>query len=98
MPNIFAAYADTAYAVDQMGEVVNLKEYLTEEEIALYIDGYIAEGDFSGEGEIKIFPTAKSTEVFVLNKTDWDAFAAETGATYEDFVDMEAGADSTALL
>lgn len=89
VPNIFAAYADTAYAVDQMGEVVNLKEYLTEEEIALYIDGYIAEGDFSGEGEIKIFPTAKSTEVFVLNKTDWDAFAAETGATYEDFVDME---------
>ena len=32
MPNIFSAYADTAYALDQMGMVVDLAPYLTEEE------------------------------------------------------------------
>lgn len=89
VPNIFAAYADTAYAVDQLGEVVDLKPYLSEEEIGAYIESYIQEGDFSGEGEIKIFPTAKSLELLVLNKTDWDVFAGETGASYEDLEDMD---------
>lgn len=89
VPNIFMAYADTAYTADQMGGIVDLKEYLTEEEISAYIDSYIKEGDFSGEGEIKIFPMAKSTEVMVLNKTDWDEFAAQTGASYADMADIE---------
>ena len=88
-PNIFMAYADTAYTADQMGGIVDLKGYLTEAEISAYIDSYMDEGDFSGNGEIKIFPIAKSTEVLVLNKTDWDEFAAQTGATYEDLADME---------
>lgn len=89
VPNIFMAYADTAYTADQLGGVVDLKDYLTDEEIALYIDSYIKEGDFSGSGEIKIFPTAKSTELLVLNKTDWEVFASETGADYDDLADIE---------
>lgn len=95
VPNIFMAYADTAYTVDQMGQVMDLQEYLTEEEKNAYIDSYIKEGDFAGTGEIKIFPTAKSLEVLVINKTDWDVFAAETGASYDDLADME-GLVSTA--
>lgn len=89
VPNIFMAYADTAYTVDQMGQVMDLKDYLSEEEKNAYIDSYMKEGDFAGTGEIKIFPTAKSLEVLVLNKTDWDVFAAETGASYDDLADME---------
>lgn len=89
VPNIFMAYADTAYTVDQMGQVMDLKDYLSEEEKSAYIESYIKEGDFAGTGEIKIFPTAKSSEVLVLNKTDWDVFAAATGATYDDLADME---------
>ena len=89
VPNIFMAYADTAYTVDQLGQVMDLQEYLSEEEKSAYIDSYIKEGDFSGTGEVKIFPTAKSLEVLVLNKTDWDVFAGETGATYDDLADME---------
>lgn len=89
VPNIFMAYADTAYTVDQMGRVMDLKDYLSEEEKSAYIDSYMKEGDFAGTGEIKIFPTAKSLEVLVLNKTDWDVFAAETGASYDDLANME---------
>jgi multiple sugar transport system substrate-binding protein len=94
VPNIFAGYADTAYAIDQLGEVVDLKNYLTEDEISQYIDGYMEEGDFSGNGEIKIFPIAKSTEVFVMNKTDWDKFADTTGATYDDLATVESLVDT----
>lgn len=89
VPNIFMAYADTAYTIDQLGQVMDLKDYLTEEEKSAYIDSYIREGDFAGTGEIKIFPTAKSLEVLVLNKTDWDAFAEATGASYDDLADIE---------
>lgn len=94
VPDIFMAYADTAYAADSLGAIVDLKNYLTEDEIASYIDSYIQEGDFNGSGEIKIFPIAKSVEVLVLNKTDWDVFAAETGACYADISDMESLVDT----
>lgn len=90
MPNIFAAYADTAYKVDQMGYVQNLNAYFTKEERKQYIDSYIDEGVF--KGQLKIFPVAKSTEVIMLNKTDWDKFSqachvsTSTLSTYEGLV------------
>ena len=71
MPNIFAAYADTAYELDQKGLVVDIGKYLTDDEKKLYIESFLDEGDFFDDGSIKIFPTAKSTEVMFLNDTDW---------------------------
>lgn len=54
-----------------------------------------AEGDFDGSGSIKIFPTAKSTELMFLNDTDWQSFASATGADYSDLATVE-GAVATA--
>ena len=59
-----------------------------------YVDGYIAEGDFAGNGEMKLFPVAKSTEVLVLNETDWNSFAQETGASKESLATMEGLVDT----
>lgn len=89
LPNIFAAYADTAYAVDQLGLVADLAPYFTAEELDTYVDGYIEEGRFSDADSLKIFPIAKSTEVFMLNKTDWDTFAAATGAETDTLATIE---------
>ena len=89
MPNIFSAYADTAYKLDQAGQVVDLSDYLTDEEKSEYIDAYLKEGDFSGDGSIKIFPVAKSTELLFLNKTDWSKFAEATGADESDLETVE---------
>ena len=89
MPNIFSAYADTAYALDQLGMVVDLSQYLTEDERAQYVQGYLDEGDFNGDGSMKIFPVAKSTELMFLNETDWEKFAQATGATCEDLSTIE---------
>ena len=89
MPNIFSAYADTCYAVDQMGLVADLSGYLTDEEKAAFPESYLTEGDFDDNGTIKIFPVAKSTELLFLNDADWQAFAAATGAKYEDLSTME---------
>lgn len=95
MPNIFSAYADTAYALDQMGKVVDLSQYLTEKEQDAYVDSYMKEGDFAGDGSIKLFPVAKSTELLFLNETDWNTFAEATGADEKDLETVE-GIVSTA--
>ena len=89
MPNIFSAYADTAYALDQMGMVVDLAPYLTEEEKAQFVEGYLSEGDFGEDDSIKIFPVAKSTELLFLNDTDWQAFADAADVRCEDLATME---------
>ncbi len=97
MPDIFAAYADTAYEINKMGLVVDITQYMTEEEIESYIPSFMDEGKFDADGGIKLFPIAKSTEVFVLNVTDWDRFATETGASEDDFATWE-GITKTAQL
>lgn len=94
MPDIFAAYADTAHAVNKMGLVADLSPYMTAEELAEYMDSYIAEGRLDAEGGLKVFPIAKSTEMMLVNKTEWDAFVADTGAdasllsTWEGVVEL----------
>lgn len=87
-PDIFATYAETAYVLDQKGVLVDLKQYLTDDEIEQYIPEYMSEGTFSGS-EIKIFPTAKSTEIMMLNKTDWDKFAEAEGVSTDDLATIE---------
>lgn len=89
MPTIFAAYADTAYKLDRMGLVEDLKDCLTEDEKAAFVPNYITEGDFDGSGSVKIFPVAKSTELMFFNDTDWQQFAKDTGVRYSDLSTIE---------
>lgn len=88
-PDIFATYAETAYVVDQLDGLADMSKYFTGDELNEYIDEYIAEGEFSGDGSLKIFPMAKSTEVMMLNYTDWEKFAGETGVTTDDLKTWE---------
>ena len=83
VPDVFAAYADTAYEINGAGMVADITQYLTEQEQAEYVSFYLDEGRFESDGGFKIFPIAKSTELLMLNQTAWDAFAAETGASEE---------------
>lgn len=89
LPDIFAAYSETAYLADKAGRLADIGQYFTDEELSEYIEGYINEGEFAGDGSLKIFPIAKSTEVMILNKTDWDKFAAETGASTDSLSTWE---------
>ncbi|MCM1132870.1 MAG: extracellular solute-binding protein [Ruminococcus flavefaciens] len=88
-PDIFATYAETAYTLDQMGALADIGKYFSEDEIGEYVDAYIDEGRFSGDGSIKIFPTAKSTEIMILNSTDWEAFAEAENITTDDLKTWE---------
>lgn len=87
-PDMFTAYAETVYVADQLGSVVDLSKYFTEAELSEYVSGYLEEGDL-GSGGLKIFPTAKSTEILMLNDTDWKPFAEAEGLTYDDLSTWE---------
>lgn len=95
MPDIFSSYADTAYEIEQAGALANLSDYLDQEDLDKYVDSYIEEGRIASDGSLRIFPTAKSTEIMILNKTDWEPFAEATGASLEDLATME-GVTATA--
>lgn len=87
-PDIFGCYADASYTVNKMGKVADISGYFTEQELAEYVEGYISEGRYDGD-TLKIFPTAKSTEVMMVNVTDWQKFADSEGVTYDDLKTWE---------
>lgn len=93
MPEIFTAYADTAYELNEAGTVADLSQYLTSDEINEYVESYVDEGTFNDE--LKIFPFAKATECLQINKTDWDVFVETSGATLDDLRTVE-GLNETA--
>ncbi|MDE5583662.1 MAG: extracellular solute-binding protein [Ruminococcus sp.] len=83
IPDMFTAYSETAYTADKLGMVADLSGYFTEDELSQYVDGYIEEGYINAEDCLKIFPTAKSTEVMMLNMTDWEKFAESENVTQD---------------
>lgn len=89
MPDAFLSYADTAYVIDKMGRVADLSGYLSDDEKSQFVESFLAEGDLNNSGELKVFPVCKSTETFQMNRTDWDKFAAATGAKLDDLATME---------
>ncbi len=89
MPDIFSSYADTAYEVELAGALANLSDYMSAEELEKYVDSYIEEGRIASDGSLRIFPTAKSTEIMMMNKTDWEAFSQATGASLEELRTVE---------
>lgn len=84
MPDMFASYADTAYSAWKAGKIADISQYVSEDELSEYVDGYIDEGRFNNNDELYLFPTAKSTETLLLNKTDWEPFAEATGSTVDE--------------
>ena len=89
VPNIFASYADTAYVAEQLGLLANLGDYFNKKELDEYLDSYIEEGKIGINEEFKILPVAKSTEVMMVNETDWLVFAQANNLNYDDLKTIE---------
>ena len=89
LPDIFSTYADTAYSVQQSGKLVDLTQYISQDELSEYVDDYIQEGRFDGDDALYLLPVAKSTEVTMVDATDWEPFAQATGVTYDDLATQE---------
>lgn len=84
LPDIFAAYPDNACRVAQLTELADLEPYFTPDDMAAYHPPFLKDGRVGPERRLLIFPVAKSTENLFINRTAWDAFAADTGASLDD--------------
>lgn len=89
MPDIFSTYADTAYGIQKKGKLADLSAYFTKEELSKYVDSYIKEGYLNNDKKLYLLPVAKSTEVLLLNKTDWEPFAKATGTSIDELKTTE---------
>ena len=89
MPDVFAAYPDNAFRINKISELVSLNDYFSEDELEEIKPEFLSEGQFGNNQNLKILPIAKSTEILYLNKTYWDAFAAETGASLDSLATWE---------
>ncbi len=93
LPDVFSTYADTAYSIEQDGKLANIAEYVSSDELSKYVDGYVSEGYFDGDDALYLFPVAKSTEITMVDKTDWEPFAEATGTTTDELSTFEGIAD-----
>lgn len=89
MPDIFSSYADTTYSLQKSNLLADLTAYFTADELKEYVPGYIQEGYFQDDGALYLFPVAKSTEIMMMNTTDWEPFAQATGSTIEELSTIE---------
>ncbi|UTC61816.1 extracellular solute-binding protein [Treponema sp. OMZ 787] len=89
IPDIFSAYPDTAYDFNKQDLLVDLSDFFTKKEKDEYVKSFLYSSGFGVNDEIKLFPVAKATEVFVLNKTAWKPFAEAMGVSYRDLTTWE---------
>lgn len=92
MPDLFLAYPDCAFELDKYDKLVSLDKYFSKEELSNYNEGFLNEGRFSENGDLKILPVAKSTEALYVNKTDFDKFLnkyPDCGVSYSDLSTIE---------
>ncbi len=86
LPDLFTAYPRIAEKIGT-DRLLDWKAYYNEEELAAYVPDFLNEGLFGDA--LFMLPIAKSTELCFINKTLFDRFAEENGASIDDMRDFE---------
>ncbi|MGI6358060.1 MAG: extracellular solute-binding protein [Bacillota bacterium] len=92
MPDIATCYPATAALLSAKGLLTPLDDHLTDQELAAYLPEFVEEGRLS-DGQLYVFPFAKSTEVLILNRTLFEPFAAAVGVDIESLSTFEGVAE-----
>lgn len=87
LPDIFVSYPKTVLALPDDDILVDYRDYFTAGELNAYIPEFVEEGTV--DGRPVILPLAKSTEILFVNKTAFDRFAADTGASLDELSTWE---------
>ena len=87
LPDMFVSYPKTVLALPDQDILVDYRDYFSEEELAAFIPAFREEGMIGGRQAI--LPLAKSTEVLFVNRTLFDRWAAQSGASYDDLTTWE---------
>ena len=79
LPDLFISYPKTVLAMNDSGILADYHDYFSENELKDFIPEFLGEGEI--DGRLLVFPVAKSTEILFVNKTIFDRFSADTGAS-----------------
>lgn len=87
LPDLFVSYPKTVLALPDENILVDYRDYFTDEELDGYLPEFIEEGTVNGR--LTVLPITKSTEILFVNRTAFDRFAADTGASLDDLSTWE---------
>ncbi len=96
MPNLFVWYPKTALLLEDKGLIAGLDRLFTERELASYVPRFIEEGRLP-DGDLYVFPVAKSTEVLFVNATLFDRFSRACAVSIEALETFEGIAQAAVL-
>jgi ABC-type sugar transport system, periplasmic component len=88
LPDIATAYPKTALPLAEKNMLVDIGTLISEDELSAYVPHFVEEGRLP-DGKLYVFPVAKSTEVLFVNRTIYNRFAQDTGASYDDMETFE---------
>ena len=74
--------------------MLDWREWFSEDELADFIPGFLADGEL--DGKLYIFPLSKSTHVLMCNGSRFARFSEATGVTYDDLATWEGLYDAAA--
>jgi len=80
LPDLFFCYPETAANIGA-DVLLDWSNVFTADELAAYVTAFLDEGTV--DGNLLVFPVAKSSEALFVNTTIFDRFAADTGVTYD---------------
>lgn len=87
-PDMTTVHPKVAFSLAQKGVLADIGSCFTEKELDAYVPRFLEEGRIL-DGKLYVFPVAKSTEALFVNRTFFDRFAAETGASFEQLSTVE---------
>lgn len=83
-PNIFITYKGIIMELEGKKEVIDYRDYFSQEELDQYLENLIHTGKFETDREkISMLPMANSTIITFINKTDFDEISQKIGASYD---------------
>lgn len=87
MPSMFLAYADKVLELQELGVISDLDEFFSVDDKTVIIESFLNSGIINDVQTM--LPVVKSTELVLLNQTNWNEFAGETGYTHENMETWE---------
>lgn len=90
MPDLFITYKGIAATLPVCDDLIDFKDYIGEEEFALYVDAFVKSGSLPNyPDKYLMFSLDKASEVLMINETLFDEYAAKGIVNYDDLKTYE---------